>query len=191
MSELDEDNFLLLHNDVKRGDIIGVEGHPGKSQKGELSIFPVKFVVLAPCLHMPPSLHFGLKDQVRREGGGGEQVSGWVVGGKMGHEGGRKGTRGEGGLIAPHARWPRWSTESNHIIEYDAQHGCAGVWSYLLALYFDHWIPINSPCRTLLLVLTTPHLCRTTCHRPPPTRPPHRRLVTASATLALCATTHA
>jgi lysyl-tRNA synthetase class II len=69
VSELDEDNFLLLHNDVKRGDIIGVEGHPGKSQKGELSIFPVKFVVLAPCLHMPPSLHFGLKDQVRRGGG--------------------------------------------------------------------------------------------------------------------------
>lgn len=65
VSELDEDGFLLLHNDVKRGDIIGVEGHPGKSQKGELSIFPVKLVVLAPCLHMPPSLHFGLKDQVR------------------------------------------------------------------------------------------------------------------------------
>lgn len=64
LSELDEDGFLLLHNDVKRGDIIGVEGHPGKSQKGELSIFPVKCTVLAPCLHMPPSLHFGLKDQV-------------------------------------------------------------------------------------------------------------------------------
>lgn len=64
VSELDEDGFLLLHNEVKRGDIVGVEGYPGKSQKGELSIFPVKFVVLAPCLHMPPSLHFGLKDQV-------------------------------------------------------------------------------------------------------------------------------
>eukprot|EP00878_Enallax_costatus_P032994 GHUV01036357.1.p1 GENE.GHUV01036357.1~~GHUV01036357.1.p1 ORF type:complete len:540 (+),score=204.31 GHUV01036357.1:86-1705(+) len=66
VSELDEDSFLLLHNEVKRGDIVGVEGHPGKSQKGELSIFPVKFVVLAPCLHMPPSLHFGLKDQETR-----------------------------------------------------------------------------------------------------------------------------
>jgi len=66
LSELDEDGFLLLHNDVKRGDIIGVEGHPGKSQKGELSIFPVKCTVLAPCLHMPPSLHFGLKDQETR-----------------------------------------------------------------------------------------------------------------------------
>jgi lysyl-tRNA synthetase class 2 len=65
VSELDEDGFLLLHNEVKRGDIIGVVGHPGKSQKGELSIFPVQVVVLSPCLHMPPSLHFGLKDQVR------------------------------------------------------------------------------------------------------------------------------
>jgi lysyl-tRNA synthetase class II len=69
VSELDEDGFLLLHNEVKRGDIIGVVGHPGKSQKGELSIFPVKVAVLSPCLHMPPSLHFGLKDQV-----------GWLVG---------------------------------------------------------------------------------------------------------------
>lgn len=76
MSELDEDGFLLLHNDVKRGDIIGVEGHPGKSQKGELSIFPVKLVVLTPCLHMPPSLHFGLKDQVGRGGEGGGEGAG-------------------------------------------------------------------------------------------------------------------
>ncbi|KAF8072993.1 Kars1 [Scenedesmus sp. PABB004] len=66
VSDQDEDGFLLLHNDVKRGDIVGVVGHPGKSQKGELSIFPVTLTVLAPCLHMPPSLHFGLKDQETR-----------------------------------------------------------------------------------------------------------------------------
>eukprot|EP00879_Flechtneria_rotunda_P025430 GHRR01027026.1.p1 GENE.GHRR01027026.1~~GHRR01027026.1.p1 ORF type:complete len:510 (+),score=160.54 GHRR01027026.1:307-1836(+) len=66
VSELDENGFLLLHNEVRRGDIVGIVGHPGKSQKGELSIFPVKFTVLAPCLHMPPSLHFGLKDQETR-----------------------------------------------------------------------------------------------------------------------------
>ena len=64
-SELDEDAFLALHNDAKRGDIIGVEGFPGKSQKGELSIFPVKFVVLAPCLHMPPG-RSGLTNQETR-----------------------------------------------------------------------------------------------------------------------------
>lgn len=63
-SDLELDAFQQLHNEVKRGDIVGVEGMPGKSKKGELSVFPVKFVILAPCLHMPPSLHFGLKDQV-------------------------------------------------------------------------------------------------------------------------------
>uniref|UniRef100_A0A383W8G9 Lysine--tRNA ligase n=1 Tax=Tetradesmus obliquus TaxID=3088 RepID=A0A383W8G9_TETOB len=66
VSELDEEGFLLAHNEVKRGDIIGVVGHPGKSQKGELSIFPMTVTVLSPCLHMPPSLHFGLKDQETR-----------------------------------------------------------------------------------------------------------------------------
>ena len=63
-SELDLTGFQTVHNETKRGDIVGVEGYPGKSKKGELSIFPVKFVVLSPCLHMPPSTHFGLKDQV-------------------------------------------------------------------------------------------------------------------------------
>ena len=46
--------FYELHSATKRGDIVGVTGHPGKSKKGELSIFAVKFVVLAPCLHMLP-----------------------------------------------------------------------------------------------------------------------------------------
>ncbi|KAK9822199.1 hypothetical protein WJX81_002806 [Elliptochloris bilobata] len=53
-SPLDEVGFVALHNSVKRGDIVGVEGFPGKSKKGELSIFPRTLVVLAPCLHMLP-----------------------------------------------------------------------------------------------------------------------------------------
>ena len=56
---------MALHNSAKRGDIVGVEGFPGKSKMGELSIFPRKFVVLSPCLHMPPTVRSGLKDQVR------------------------------------------------------------------------------------------------------------------------------
>lgn len=48
---------------IKRGDIVGVEGFPGKSKKGELSIFPRKVEVLAPCLHMLPKR--GIKDQAR------------------------------------------------------------------------------------------------------------------------------
>ena len=33
---------------------MGVEGWPGKSKMGELSIFATKFVVLSYCLHMLP-----------------------------------------------------------------------------------------------------------------------------------------
>lgn len=63
-SGLEQEAFVALHNSVKRGDIVGVEGYPGKSKMGELSIFPRKFVVLSPCLHMPPTVRSGLKDQV-------------------------------------------------------------------------------------------------------------------------------
>ncbi len=46
--------FVALHNSVKIGDIVGAAGHPGKSKKGELSLFPTSFQVLSPCLHMLP-----------------------------------------------------------------------------------------------------------------------------------------
>jgi lysyl-tRNA synthetase, class II len=62
----DEAAFASLHNEVRRGDIVGVRGRPGKSMKGELSLFPAEFVVLAPCLHMPPSARFGLTNQETR-----------------------------------------------------------------------------------------------------------------------------
>lgn len=86
---MDEEAFGELHGSVKRGDIIGITGFPGKSKRGELSIFPtalqarqqrkctasaaltnpphpLPLQVLSPCLHMPPSLHFGFKDQEKR-----------------------------------------------------------------------------------------------------------------------------
>jgi len=50
---------------IKRGDVIGVEGNPGKTKKGELSIVPKKIQLLSPCLHMLPHMHFGIKDKVR------------------------------------------------------------------------------------------------------------------------------
>ncbi|XP_072974054.1 lysine--tRNA ligase-like [Typha angustifolia] len=53
-SDLDEVEFSRYHASVKRGDIVGITGYPGKSKRGELSIFPKKFVVLSPCLHMMP-----------------------------------------------------------------------------------------------------------------------------------------
>ena len=36
----------------------------GKTKKGELSIIPQEMILLSPCLHQLPSLHFGLKNQV-------------------------------------------------------------------------------------------------------------------------------
>uniref|UniRef100_A0A7S3VQB8 Lysine--tRNA ligase n=2 Tax=Dunaliella tertiolecta TaxID=3047 RepID=A0A7S3VQB8_DUNTE len=65
-SELELAAFQDRHNETKRGDIVGVSGFPGKSKKGELSLFPRSFQVLSPCLHMPPKAHFGLKDQETR-----------------------------------------------------------------------------------------------------------------------------
>lgn len=48
---------------LRRGDLIGVNGFAGKSKKGELSVFPTKIVLLAPCLHMLPDPRMGLKSQ--------------------------------------------------------------------------------------------------------------------------------
>ncbi|CAN8259711.1 unnamed protein product [Cochlearia groenlandica] len=53
-SGLDEAEFSKLHGNVKRGDIVGVTGFPGKTKRGELSIFPRSFVPLSHCLHMMP-----------------------------------------------------------------------------------------------------------------------------------------
>lgn len=65
-SALSAEEFTALHNSIHRGDIVGVRGFPGKSKKGELSIFPKEFIRLTPCLRMLPQQHFGLKDQETR-----------------------------------------------------------------------------------------------------------------------------
>ncbi|CAH1451512.1 unnamed protein product [Lactuca virosa] len=53
-SDLDEAEFSKFHSGVKCGDVVGIVGFPGKSNRGELSIFPKTFNVLTPCLHMMP-----------------------------------------------------------------------------------------------------------------------------------------
>ncbi|XP_024019904.1 lysine--tRNA ligase, cytoplasmic [Morus notabilis] len=53
-SYLDEAEFSKFHSSVKRGDIVGVTGFPGKTKRGELSIFPKSYLVLSHCLHMMP-----------------------------------------------------------------------------------------------------------------------------------------
>ncbi|KAF0533845.1 Lysyl-tRNA synthetase [Gigaspora margarita] len=61
-----EQNFAEIHDLIRRGDIVGVRGCPGKSKKGELSIFPKEVILLSPCLHMLPKEYYGFKDQETR-----------------------------------------------------------------------------------------------------------------------------
>ncbi|RZB39091.1 lysine--tRNA ligase [Asbolus verrucosus] len=61
-----EEKFAEDTGKIRRGDIIGVEGLPTKTKKGELSIMPTKIKLLSPCLHMLPHLHYGLKDKETR-----------------------------------------------------------------------------------------------------------------------------
>ena len=44
-----KDTNGLLPSDIHRGDIIGVKGFPGKSNRGELSLVSEELVLLAPC----------------------------------------------------------------------------------------------------------------------------------------------
>ena len=62
----DQDAFVIINDRLKRGDVVGVRGHPGRSAKGELSIFPHHMELLAPCLYQLPHLHYGLKDKETR-----------------------------------------------------------------------------------------------------------------------------
>lgn len=64
-------DFAAMHDILRRGDIIGVTGFPGRTQpkkggEGELSVFARKIELLTPCLHMLPAEHYGFKDQESR-----------------------------------------------------------------------------------------------------------------------------
>ena len=61
-----EQDFVAQHDILRRGDIVGIRGYPGKSRRGELSIFPRQITLLAPCLRMLPKAHYGYKDQELR-----------------------------------------------------------------------------------------------------------------------------
>lgn len=54
--------FEKQHENIQRGDIIGVIGFPGrtapkKGGDGELSIFAQEVILLTPCLRMLPTEH--------------------------------------------------------------------------------------------------------------------------------------
>ncbi|KAK6205641.1 uncharacterized protein RJT21DRAFT_118160 [Scheffersomyces amazonensis] len=63
--------YEAMHEHLRRGDIIGVTGYPGRTNpkkggEGELSVFATSVILLTPCLHMLPTEHFGFKDQEAR-----------------------------------------------------------------------------------------------------------------------------
>ncbi|KAL4118706.1 hypothetical protein PRIC2_011031 [Phytophthora ramorum] len=61
-NEAAKKEFRTLHESLRRGDIIGVKGFPGKSGKGELSIIPRQLEVLAPCIQPFPNSKYGIKE---------------------------------------------------------------------------------------------------------------------------------
>lgn len=63
---MDSRPFIEIHENFRRGDVVGVVGTPSRTKKGELSITPSEMILLAPNLHQLPSGHFGLKDQETR-----------------------------------------------------------------------------------------------------------------------------
>jgi lysyl-tRNA synthetase class 2 len=67
--------FEQQHEHLRRGDIIGIVGYPGrtapknkieKGEEGELSIFATEIQLLTPCLHQLPDEYYGFKDQEQR-----------------------------------------------------------------------------------------------------------------------------
>ncbi|GLU04948.1 hypothetical protein SLE2022_220750 [Rubroshorea leprosula] len=65
-SGMDEAEFSKFHSAVKRGDIDGITGFPGKTKRGELSIFPKSFIVLSHCLHMMPRQKAGPEANMKK-----------------------------------------------------------------------------------------------------------------------------
>ncbi|CAK4635041.1 unnamed protein product [Aphanomyces euteiches] len=57
-----ESSFNNILDSLRRGDVIGIHGFPGKSGKGELSIIPRQMIVLSPCLAPFPNSKYGVKE---------------------------------------------------------------------------------------------------------------------------------
>lgn len=68
-------SFEKQHEPIRRGDVVGIIGFPGRTnpknrladgKEGELSIFAQEIILLAPCLHMLPSVRFPFQDVEQR-----------------------------------------------------------------------------------------------------------------------------
>ena len=51
--------FQRITNEIRRGFIVGVQGHPGRTKTKELSVFATSIITLAPCLRMMPDYKSG------------------------------------------------------------------------------------------------------------------------------------
>lgn len=65
--------FEKQHENIRRGDVIGIVGYPGRTnpkgkqgEEGELSVFATEIVLLSPCLHMLPGERFPFSDGEER-----------------------------------------------------------------------------------------------------------------------------
>lgn len=51
------------HDVIRRGDIVGFRGQPGRTKTNELSLFSNYVELISPCLHILPDPHFGIQDK--------------------------------------------------------------------------------------------------------------------------------
>ena len=67
--------FESQHEPLRRGDVIGIVGYPGrtapknkieKGEEGELSIFATEIILLTPCVQQLPDEYYGFKDNEKR-----------------------------------------------------------------------------------------------------------------------------
>lgn len=61
-------DFIDAHKNIRRGDLIGVKGNPGRTKRGELSIRAYSNEILSYCLHqlpMPPTTLQSLNKDTR------------------------------------------------------------------------------------------------------------------------------
>jgi len=71
LAKKDGPPFEKQHENLRRGDVIGIVGYPGRtnpknSETGELSIFATEVQLLSPCLHMLPGVRFPFSDSEQR-----------------------------------------------------------------------------------------------------------------------------
>ena len=61
------EDFKATHERTRRGDIVGVRGKPGKTRKGQLSLFPSFTQILTPLAHASKNGRFrveGSRDEI-------------------------------------------------------------------------------------------------------------------------------